>query len=94
MLAQQVQQFVANNLDHLLVRRKLQHHFGAERLAADVGQQFVRHADGDVALQQRFADFAQRDIQMLVGELALPAQVLESSLQPISKVLKHGSCRF
>ena len=90
MLAKQVEQFVANDLDHLLVRRKLQHHFGAQRLAADVGQQLVGNGDGDVALQQRFADFHQRRVQVFIGELALPTQILECSLQPFCQVFKHG----
>ena len=89
MLAQQIQQLIADNLHHLLVGRKLQHHFAAERLLADVGQQFVGHADVHVAFQQRFANFSERDVQVLFAELALPAQVLECSLQSICQVLKH-----
>ena len=88
--AEKIEQFVANNLDDLLVGRKLQHDFGAESLGADVGEEFVRDANVDVAFQQGFADFSERGVQVLVGELALPAQILESSLQLVCQVLKHG----
>ena len=37
-LAEQCEQFVANNLDDLLVGRKLQHYFGAQALGANVAQ--------------------------------------------------------
>src|SRR5664279_843709 len=93
MLAKKGQQFVANNLDDLLVGRKLQHDFGAESLGADVGEEFVRYANVHVAFEQRFANFRQRGVQVLVGELALSAKILESSLQPICQVLKHKVVR-
>ena len=41
----------------------------------------VGHAHIDVAFEQRFANFRERRVQVLFRELALPAQVLERSLQ-------------
>ena len=84
-------QFVANNFHHLLVGRKLEHHFAAERLAADVGEQLVGHAEGHVAFEQRLADLRQRGVEMLLGQLSLPAKVLERALQLLGEVLKHAS---
>ena len=80
-LPSSIEQFVANDLDHLLVGRKLQQHFRAQRLLANVRQQFVGHAHVDVAFEQRFADSRERLVQVLLRELSLPAQVLENSLQ-------------
>ena len=40
---------------------------------------------------QRFADFPQRHVQVLFGELSLAAQVLKRSLQLFCQVLKHDS---
>ena len=91
MLAKHGGELVANDLDNLLIGRKLQHDFAANRFRADIGQQFVSHANVDVAFQQRFANFCQRGVQVLVRELALPAQVLERALQLLCEVFKHSS---
>ncbi len=40
-------------------------------------------------LEQRIADFSQRRVQVLLGELALAAQVLEGSLEFLCECLKH-----
>ena len=79
--AEQLGQFVAHDLHHLLVGRKLQQHFRAERLLADVRDEFVRDAEVDVGVEQRLADFAERGVEMLLGQLPLAAQVLERALQ-------------
>src|SRR6266566_50253 len=84
-------EFIANHFDHLLVGRKLQQHFAADCFRADVGKQLVGHADVDIAFEQRLADFGKRGVQMLVGELALPAQVLKRPLQLLCQILKHSS---
>ena len=55
-LPSRVEQLVAHDLDDLLVGRKLQQHFGAQRLGADVREQLVGHVHVDVAIEQRFAD--------------------------------------
>ena len=94
MFAEQRQQFVADNLDDLLVGRKLQHDFRAEAFGANVGKQFVGNANVHVAFEQSLADFRQRGVQVLVGELALSAQILECSLQPICQIFKHEFSAF
>ena len=52
--------------------------------------EFVGHADVDVAFEQRFADSREGGVQMLFGELALAAQILEDALELVCQVLKHG----
>jgi hypothetical protein len=89
MLSQHGGQFVAHGLDHLLVRRKLQHHLAANGLLPDVGEQLVRNAHVDVAFEQRLANLRQRCVQVLLGQLSLPAQVLECPLQLLRQILKH-----
>ena len=88
-LAEQQRQLVAHNLDDLLVGRKLQQHFGAEGFFANVREQFVDHADVDVAFEQRFADAVERFVHVLLREFSLAAQVLENALQLVCQVLKH-----
>jgi hypothetical protein len=93
-LAKQGGQFIANDLDNLLIRRKLQHDFGAQRLVADIGEKLVHYGNSHVAFQHGFADFRQRRLEVLFGELALPTQVFECSLQLLCKVFKHGRNLF
>ena len=82
-------QFVANNLDDLLGGRERGHHFLAQRLLADVVDQFLDDLEVDVGFQQRHADFFQRFADVLFRQRALSAQVLEGALQFFCKVLKH-----
>src|SRR5262249_17247809 len=89
-LAEKCGELIANHLDDLLIGRKLQHHFAAERFAANGGKKLVNNRESDIAFEHGFADFPERGIEMLVGELALAAQILEGALQFLCKVLKHG----
>ena len=89
MLAEQGGELVANGLDDLLVGRKLQHDFAADGFLANVGEQFVGDADVDVAFEQGFADFGERGVEVLFGELALAAKVLECALQFFCQIFKH-----
>jgi hypothetical protein len=56
-----------------------------------VRQEFVDHADVDVAFEQRLADSGEGLIHVLLGQLSLAAQVLEHSLQLVGEVLEHRS---
>ena len=78
--AEDVDQFVANDLDDLLGGRKRGHHFLAERLLADVLDQFLDDLEVDVGFQQRHADFFQRFADVFFGQRALSAQVLKGAL--------------
>ena len=88
-LAEHGGELVANDLDDLLVGRKLQHDFGADRFLANVGEQFVGDVDVDVAFEQGFANFGQRGVQVLFGELALAAKILKGALKFFGEVFKH-----
>ncbi len=91
MFAKHGGKLVANYLDDLLIGRKLQHDFAADRFCADVGEQLIGYADVDVAFEQGFANFRERGVQMLISKFALPAQVLKRALEFFCKVLKHDS---
>ena len=55
----------------------------------NVVDKFLDHLEVDVGFQQRHADFLQRFVDVLLGERALSAQVLECALQFFLKILKH-----
>src|SRR5277367_2010330 len=78
---EQFGQLVAHDLDYLLIGRELQKDVRAKSLLADVGDEFVRDAEVDVAFQKRLADFAESAVEVLLGQLSLPAQVFERALQ-------------
>ncbi len=78
--AEQVGELVANDFYDLLIGRKLQQNFLAESFFADVGDEFICHAEIHIAVEKRFADFGEAGVEMLVGELALAAHVLEGAL--------------
>ena len=90
MLAEQCAQFVADDLDDLLIRRELHHDFGADGFGADVGEEFVGYVDVDVAFEEGVANFGEGGVQVLVGELALAAKILEGALELFCEVFKHG----
>ena len=77
---EQIAQFVTHDFDDLLVGRKLQQDFRAERFLADVRDEFVRDTQIDVGVEKRLANFAERRVQMLLGQLPLAAEILEGAL--------------
>jgi hypothetical protein len=64
----------------LLVRRELKEDFGTDCFGADLGDEVIGYANVDVAFEQGFADFGESGVEMLFGELALAAEVLECAL--------------
>src|SRR5258705_3116281 len=87
--AKKCSEFVADNFQNLLIRRKLEHDFTAERLAANVGEQFFHNTDRDVAFEHGVANFGESGVQVLFGELALAAEILECALKLLCKVFEH-----
>jgi hypothetical protein len=81
MFAKQGGKFVADNFHDLLVRRELQHDFAADGLLADVREELVGHSDVDVAFEEGFANFDESGVEMLFGQLALAAEILERALE-------------
>src|SRR4029077_14850965 len=88
--AEKLSEFVADNFYDLLIGGKLQQHFRADSLGANVGDEFVGDAHVDVTIEQRFADFAESGIEVLFCELSLAAEVFERALKFLCKSLKHG----
>ena len=88
--AQQIPQFVPDDFHYLLVRRKLQQHLGPKRLLTHMRDELVRHAQIHVGIEQRFANFGKRRVEVLFGELALSTKVLECALKLFCKCFKHG----
>ena len=88
--AQQRDQLVANDLDHLLGGRERGQHFGADGLLADVLNEVADDLEVHVGFEQCHADFAQSFGDIFFSERALAAKVFEDALQFVGKILKHG----
>ncbi len=88
--AEQGDQLVAHDFDHLLGGRKRGEHFGADGLFADVLDEVGDDLEVDVGFEQRDADFAQRLGDVFFSERALAAKGFEGALQFVCEVLKHG----
>ena len=84
-------EFVANDLDDLLGGRERGHDFLAEGLLADVLDEFLDNVEVNVGFEQGHADFFERVADVLFGQGALSAKVLEGTLELICKILKHLS---
>ena len=90
--SERLHQLVAHDLDDLLGGRERSHHFLAERLLANVVNQFFDDFEVDIGFQQRQPNFAQRLLDVLFRQAALATQVLEGALQFFCEVLKHRIC--
>ena len=79
--AEQLDQFVMDNLDDLLSRLDALHHLLSERLGLDLLDEIARHLEIDIGVQQRHAHLAQGVAGVGLGNLAQPAEVAEGVLQ-------------
>src|SRR5487761_1013262 len=89
-LAEKFGQFVANDFDDLLIGRKLEKDFGAKGLFADVRDDFVNDAEIDVCVEKGFANLREAGVEMLFGDFALAAKILERALEFVGEIFKHG----
>ncbi len=78
--AQDLDQFIAENLDDLLGGRKRGRHLLADRLFLDVIDQLLDDFEVDVGFEQRQANCAQRLLNVFFIEGGLAAQGLERAL--------------
>ena len=79
--AQQADQLVLDNLDDLLGGREGGQDLLPERFFADIGDQLFDDLEIDVGLEQRHPNLLERVLDILLGELALAAKVLEDTLK-------------
>jgi hypothetical protein len=88
-LAEEFGQLITDNFYNLLIGRKLEKDFGAERFLADVSEQLFDDREAYVAIDHSFADLGEGFVEVLLGELSLTAEVLESALEFFGKVFEH-----
>ena len=84
MTAEDADQLVTDNLDHLLGGRQCGEHLLVHGLFPDVADELLDHAKVNVGLQPRHADLTQGRLHVLGREFPLATQVLEDALQLIA----------
>ena len=89
--AQELDQLVVDDLDHLLGRRQGFQDVLADRLAPDGVDEGPHDLEVDVGLQEGHADLAQRLLDVVLGEAAPASQPVEDALQSGAQGVEHGN---
>ena len=92
--AQDVDEFVVDDLYDLLGGRERGRDFFAEGAGADVLDELVDDGEVDVGLEEGEADLAEGVGDVLVGDGALAAEGLEGTLEFVAEVFKHDCLEF
>ena len=73
-----------------LTRRKAADHILAERLLFDRRDEILDDRQGDVGFEQRHAHFAQRVLDIRLGETRFAAHLLDDLREACGQVVEHG----
>ena len=74
----------------MLLGRERAENFSAERLGFDVLDEIANDLDIDVGFEQRKADFAQRILDIALGDAALALEFFEDPFEAVAERVKHG----
>ena len=88
--AHQRRQLALHDADQRLSRRQRADHLLADGLFAHRGDEILDDRQRDVGLQQRHAHFAQRAVDVGVGEPRFAAQGLDDAAEPLGQIFEHG----
>jgi hypothetical protein len=83
--AQGVDQLVVHDLYHHLARRHRFDHFDADRLALHLVDEGAHHIECDVGFEKRPVHFAQRRIDVGLGQRTAPRQAVEDAAKPFGQ---------
>ena len=79
--AENLDQFVAHDLDDLFAGRESGHNFLTDSLGANLVDELLDDLEVDVGFKQREANFAQRLVDVFFGERGLSAEGLKGALK-------------
>ena len=86
-------ELVVHDLHDLLTRVEAAQQIDAQGPLADAGDELLHDAEVDVGLEQRKADLTQRDVEIRLGDLGLPAQAVNHALKPGTQRFEHWLAR-
>ncbi len=81
--AEDLDQFLVNDLDDLLRRRERHEHFLAHGFLFDIFDELFDNTEVDVGFEERHADLPQGGLHVFSRKFAFAAQILENPLQLI-----------
>jgi hypothetical protein len=81
--AQDLHQFLVDDLDDLLARVQRTRNLGAQGAFAHPGRKFTDYGNGNVRVQKGAADLPHCGINVRLSEAALAAEILEGCCQPV-----------
>ncbi len=81
--AEDLDEFLVDDLHDLLARIQRAGHLGAEGTLAHPAGEFADNGDCDVCVQQGAADLADRGVNIRLGQAALATEILEGCCQPV-----------
>ena len=82
-------QFVVNDLDHLLARGQALQDLGSDSTLPDLFYEILDDLEVDVGLKQGKPHFAERLLDVLLGHDTLTAELLENLFQLVGKTIEH-----
>ena len=82
-------EFLIDDLDNGLCRRERIEHLLPDGSLLDALHKVLDDLEIDVCFQQRHAHLAHRLVHVVLGQLAVPAQLLEYPLQAVRQILKE-----
>src|SRR5262249_24757025 len=87
---EQLDQFVAHDLDDMLARRERREHVLPDGLCADALDEALDDLEVDVGLEQRHAHLTERFLDVLFRQAAEAAEPVEDPCQSRSEAVEHG----
>ena len=89
-LAHDPDQFFVHDLDQHLAGRQAEQHLLAHRPLAHPGDEIPHHRQRHVRFQQRHAHLAQGVLDVVLGQAALAAQILDGAQQALAEIFEHA----
>jgi hypothetical protein len=84
-------EFVVDDLDQRLARRDAAHDLAPEGALACLLDELLDHRQGHVGLEQRHADLAHGGADIILGQAALAADILEGATEALGETVEHGA---
>ena len=88
-LPHQLDQLVVDDLDHDLTGGQTPGHRLAERLFTHIVDELTHHGEGDVGLEEGHAHLAHRLLDVVLGQTALTAQIVQDIAETVLEILEH-----
>ncbi len=87
--AKQLGELVEDDLHDVLGGRQRREHLSRKALLLALGHEVLDDTEVDVGLEQGHANLAHRDIDVVLGEAALAAKLVEGICKAVGEVVEH-----